>query len=150
MLEVAGGEAIRLGVDNLTTVEAGFLTYEHAGRPADAVYSRNALHHLPDFWKAIALSRIATILAPGGLLLLRDLVVSAEPSDAVETVEAWLGAAPARPEDGWTRAERAKDVREEHITFGWLLEAMLTHAGFDLLDTEADEIYGAYFCRKAT
>jgi SAM-dependent methyltransferase len=150
MLAIAKREATRLSVDNLITVEAGFLTYEHAGPPADAVYSRNALHHLPDFWKTIALSRIAAILAPGGLFLLRDLVLSAQPSEAVEKVEAWLAAGAARPEEGWTRAERAKDVREEHITFAWLLEAMLAHAGFDLLDTEDDEIYGAHLCRKAT
>ena len=149
MLRVAERESTRLSLANLTIVEAGFLTYQHAGPPADAVYSRNALHHLPDFWKAIALGRIAAMLAPGGLFLLRDLVVSAEPSDAVDKVAAWLAASPVRPDDGWTRAERAKDVRDEHITFGWLLEAMLVHAGFDLLNTEDDEIYGAYLCRKS-
>ncbi len=30
-------------------VQAGFLTYEHRGDPPDAVMTRNALHHLPDF-----------------------------------------------------------------------------------------------------
>src|SRR3954447_20006247 len=42
-------------VRNVETVDAGFLTYEHAGDAADVVYSRYALHHLPDFWQAIAL-----------------------------------------------------------------------------------------------
>jgi len=40
----------RLGLRNVDCVRAGFLTYEHRGEPADFVYSRNALHHLPDFW----------------------------------------------------------------------------------------------------
>ena len=35
---------------NLDVVEGGFLTYEHQGALADIVYSRWALHHLPDFW----------------------------------------------------------------------------------------------------
>ena len=36
------------GLSNVQTVRAGFLTYRHAGPPADLVYSRYALHHLPD------------------------------------------------------------------------------------------------------
>ncbi|WP_233425597.1 class I SAM-dependent methyltransferase, partial [Jiangella alkaliphila] len=39
-------------LSNVLVVQAGFLTYEHDGPPADLVYSRYALHHLPDFWKA--------------------------------------------------------------------------------------------------
>lgn len=58
------------GLSNVDCVEAGFLTYEHGGDPVDLVYSRYALHHLPDFWKAIALSRLAAMLRPGGLLRL--------------------------------------------------------------------------------
>lgn len=42
---------------NVEAVHGGFLTYPHQGAPADLVYSRFALHHLPDFWKAIALRR---------------------------------------------------------------------------------------------
>jgi ubiquinone/menaquinone biosynthesis C-methylase UbiE len=57
MLALATDEAYRRGLDNVECVEQGFLTYEHRGEPADFVYSRNALHHLPDFWKAIALDR---------------------------------------------------------------------------------------------
>jgi SAM-dependent methyltransferase len=58
----------------LEAVCAGFLSYEHAGDPPDAVFTRNALHHLSDFWKAVALERIARLLRPGGALRLRDLV----------------------------------------------------------------------------
>ena len=47
------------------TVEAGFLTYEHKGDPPAYVYTRNALHHLPDFWKAVALARVRDLLAAG-------------------------------------------------------------------------------------
>jgi ubiquinone/menaquinone biosynthesis C-methylase UbiE len=50
MLARLRGKLDRSGVENVETVEAGFLTYEHAGEPADLVYSRLALHHLPDFW----------------------------------------------------------------------------------------------------
>lgn len=44
--------AAELGLDNVDVVRAGFLTYDHAGPPVDFVYTRNALHQIPDFWKA--------------------------------------------------------------------------------------------------
>jgi SAM-dependent methyltransferase len=70
-------------------VHAGFLTYLHHGDPADVVYSRYALHHLPDFWKAVALDRIHAILRPGGIFRLWDVVFNFRPSEAAERIEAW-------------------------------------------------------------
>jgi Methylase involved in ubiquinone/menaquinone biosynthesis len=64
LLRERAGDA---GLDNLDCVRAGFLSYAHAGPPADAVYTRHALHQLPDFWKALALDRIARMLRPGGV-----------------------------------------------------------------------------------
>ena len=63
MLERLEANIERAGASNVECVHAGFLTYEHAGEPADLVYSRYALHHLPDFWKAVALSRAAAMLS---------------------------------------------------------------------------------------
>jgi SAM-dependent methyltransferase len=133
----------------IEAVHAGFLTYEHNGAPPDAVYSRNALHHLPDFWKAIALHRIACMLKPGGILLLRDLVFSFELDDAEASIEAWLAAAPADERDGWTADQLAEHVRQEHSTFTWLLEPMLERAGFAIEDRwlSRNAIYAAYRCR---
>src|SRR6266851_5505142 len=105
---------------------------QHAGEPADFVYTRNALHHLPDFWKAIALQRMARLLRSGGILRLRDLIFSFEPVDADRVVDAWLKAAPVRPESGWTRSELETHLRDEHSTFTWLLEPMLDRAGFEI------------------
>ena len=54
------------GASNIEVIQAGFLSYQHAGAPADAIYCRNALHQLPDFWKGIALQRAAQALRAGG------------------------------------------------------------------------------------
>jgi SAM-dependent methyltransferase len=67
MLDVLQRNLARARLTNVECIEAGFLTYEHEGPPADAVYMRNALHHLPDFWKAVALDRVAQVLRPGGV-----------------------------------------------------------------------------------
>jgi SAM-dependent methyltransferase len=132
----------------LEAVRAGFLTYEHEGDVADVVFSRNALHHLPDFWKAIALRRIACLLPPGGVLMLQDIVYSFDPGDADSAIAAWLASAPTDPATGWTRAQLAEHLREEHSTFAWLLEPMLDRAGFEIRDRSlsANRIYAAYTC----
>jgi SAM-dependent methyltransferase len=143
-------KAERLGIGNVECVRGGFLSYEHRGEPADFVYSRNALHHLPDFWKGFALARIAAILRPGGVLRLRDLVYSFDPPEAERIIGAWLARAPEQPERGWTRSELEKDVREEHITFSWLLEPLLERAGFTIRDAGHDpsRVFSAYTCLK--
>ena len=138
------------GITNLEVVPQGFLTYEHQGSLANFAFSRNALHHLPDFWKAIALRRIAAILRPGGVLRLHDIVFSFESGREDAAIDAWIRSGAARAEDGWTPEELATHVREEHSTFSWLLEPMLEHAGFTIEDVAHSEsqIYAAYVCRR--
>ncbi len=132
---------------NVRVVRAGFLGYEHGPEPADVVYTRNALHHLPDFWKAVALERMARALRPGGILRLRDLVYSFDPSDADDVIGRWLDAAADDPARGWTRAELETHVREEHSTFTWLLEPMLERAGFEIAEADYERgVYADYVC----
>jgi SAM-dependent methyltransferase len=131
-------------------VDAGFLSYEHEGEPADFVYSRNALHHLPDFWKTLALRRVHALLRPGGVFLLRDIVYAFEPEEADSVLAAWYAAAPTDPAVGWTGEELEQHVRSEHSTFSWLLEPMLEHAGFELRDAwySDSRTYARYVCAR--
>ena len=136
---------------NVEVVQAGFLTYQHHGSPADAVYSRLALHHLPDFWKALAIARVAKMLRPGGVFRLSDVVYSFAPHDADERIERWISDTTAADIDGgWTRAELAEHVRDEHSTFTWLLEQMIERAGLDIVDADysADRMVARYVCEK--
>ena len=134
----------------IEAVHAGFLTYQHEGAPPDAVYTRNALHHLPDFWKALALERITRLLAPGGVLRLRDLVYSFEPAEAETALVSWFAEAPEDPAAGWTAAQLAEHVREEHSTFAWLLEPMLERVGPEIRERwlSPTRTYAAYTCLK--
>jgi SAM-dependent methyltransferase len=126
MLRLRRQRAAAAGMANLECVQAGFLSYEHAGSPADAVDTRNALHQLPDFWKAVALDRIGRMLRPGGVLRLRDLIYDFRPSEAEAVFERWLDGAADDPARGYTRADLAEHIRSEHSTFRWLLEPMLS------------------------
>jgi SAM-dependent methyltransferase len=134
---------------NVVVVEAGFLTYVHDSDPVDVVYSRYALHHLPDFWKAVALVRLRRLLKDGGVLRLWDVVYNFEPADAEERIEAWCATGGDDLESDWGRAELEEHVRDEHSTFTWLLEAMIQRSGFIIEQAEhsSDGIFAKYILR---
>jgi len=139
----------RLGLDNVTVVDAGFLSYVHEGEPADIAFTRNALHQIPDFWKGIALDRIASFLRPHGVLRLRDLVFDFAPPEAEERIDAWMSGAVHDPAAGWTAEELAEHVRSEFSTYSWLLDSLLDRTGFDILERSfRRSAYGAYTCRR--
>lgn len=150
MLDATRERCRQFDLRNVGCVEAGFLSYEHEGAPADAVYSRNALHHLPDFWKVAALRRIASVLAPGGVFRLRDLVYTFDPAQTEAVLERWFSGASATSAAGWTRAELEEHVRTEFSPFSWILEPMLARCGFEIRDTEyaPSQTYAAYTCLR--
>ena len=137
------------GVVNLTATQAGFLGFD-PGAPVDGVFTRHALHQLPDFWKAVALQRIADMLRPGGVLLLRDLIYDFSPAEAADVFAGWFAGAATDPARGYTAADYAEHIRTEFSTFRWLLEPMLAAAGFEIVDVQYERrLYGAYTCVKS-
>jgi ubiquinone/menaquinone biosynthesis C-methylase UbiE len=152
MLERLRAKREDAGLANLEIVNAGLLSYEHRGRGPDLVYSRYALHHLPDLWKAVALARIARMLSPEGAFRLADVVYSFDPCEAQERLEAWCATAEGNAsEQDWSRAELEEHVRDEHSTFSWLLEAMIERSGLRIEDASysTDGIFASYVLRRA-
>jgi SAM-dependent methyltransferase len=150
MVDAIRSKAAAAGAD-VECVQAGFLSYEHEGEAPDFIYTRNALHHLPDLWKGVALSRVAALLTAGGIFQLRDLVFSFDLSEAEAGIAHWLQTAAAdRPEDGWTREELETHLREEYSTFTWLLEPMMGRAGFEIVTADYGTVgaYANYICAK--
>jgi ubiquinone/menaquinone biosynthesis C-methylase UbiE len=149
MLSVVRSRAGEAGIRNIECVRAGLLSYQHASPEADAVYTRNTLHQVPDFWKALALARIARMLRPGGILRLHDLIFDCQPAEAGDVIDRWLDGAARNPADGYTREDYAEHLRTEFSTFRWLLEPMLDATGFDIVTSEFDRsVYGAYTCLR--
>ncbi|GAB2920806.1 class I SAM-dependent methyltransferase [Streptomyces mayteni] len=148
MLATIRARAAEAGLTSLECAHAGFLSYHHEGPPADAVHTRHALHQLPDFWKTLALDRLAALLRPGGVLRIRDLIYDFEPHEAEAVFTAWLaGAANRDPAAGYTADDYAEHIRTEHSTYRWLFEPMLSRAGFDIVDTAFEgRLFGTYTC----
>jgi putative AdoMet-dependent methyltransferase len=130
MLDRARMKAGAANVDGIEFHHAGFLTYRHPPGTADFVFSQFAFHHLPDFWKQAALARIASMLRPGGVFYLSDVIFSFEPHDQAQAVERWLEAVSREDGSGWTRRNFESHVRDEYSTYAWIIEGMLTRAGF--------------------
>jgi SAM-dependent methyltransferase len=113
------------------------------------VYTRHALHQLPDFWKALALDRIARMLRPGGVLRLRDLIYDFRPAETEDVFRGWFEHAATDPAEGYTGEDYAEHIRTEFSTFRWLFEPMLAAAGFEIVTVDfAGSLYGAYTCVK--
>ena len=113
------------------------------------MYTRYALHHLPDAWKAVALTKIRRALARGGLLRLWDVVYNFAPEDAEDRLEAWCATGGKGVVGEWSRAELEEHVRDENSTFTWLLEPMLKRARFQIEEAlhSADGIFARYLVR---
>src|SRR3984885_10924267 len=149
MVALLGERAAAAGLANMDCVQAGFLSYEHSGPPVAGVYTRNALHQLPDFWKAVALDRIAAMMRPGGVLRLHDLIYDFSPAQAAGVFQDWFDHAASDPAAGYTGADYAEHIRTEFSTFRWLLEPILAATGFQIVTAEYDRrLYGAYTCLR--
>ncbi len=133
---------------NLTFVKGGFLTYCHSGEPVDLVLTKAALHHLPDFWKQIALLRVNRLLKPGGFLYIHDVVFQFPPELYREKINSWIAGLHVAAGDA-IRAEAETHIRDEYSTFDWILRGMLANAGFAVEKKRCgDDFITEYACRK--
>ncbi|HEX2561934.1 class I SAM-dependent methyltransferase [Phenylobacterium sp.] len=146
MLRSAQARATRLGCENLTFQRAGFLSFALAPASFDLITTKSALHHLPDFWKAIAIVRMREALKPGGRLYIQDVAFNCPPGELIAAAEAWIDW--LGRETLYSREEGACHIREEHSTFGWILERMLTDAGFTLLRREHEGPYARFLAER--
>jgi len=148
MLDYCKQQAEKKGLSNIVFCQAGLLTYEHSGEPADAAVCVAVLHHLPDFWKGKALKRVFEMLRPGGRFLLFDIVFSSTETDLDRNIDLFING--MKKMVGPKMAEEAIiHVRDEFSTFDWILEGLLRRAGFQIDSAE----YGSgfqttYLCTK--
>ncbi|MDA8219485.1 MAG: class I SAM-dependent methyltransferase [Dehalococcoidales bacterium] len=148
MLAVARQKASQRGQANVEFGLGGFLKGFGPERPVDAVVSQLALHHLPDFWKLIALRRVASHLVPGGRFYLRDVVF---PGDVDDYEGFFSRVIKGLREQGGAEVaqETILHIRDEYSTFDWALEEMLGRAGFRIAGKEVDGFIYVCTCLKS-
>jgi 2-polyprenyl-3-methyl-5-hydroxy-6-metoxy-1,4-benzoquinol methylase len=131
----------------IRTQSAGLLSFAYEPSSYDLIVSEFTLHHLPDFWKAVALARIHGALKPGANFYLRDIVFVSMPDGSERDVEQWADYHIKNHD--FERGSVVTHMRDEYSTFGWVIERMLTEVGFILeqVDYHAP-LHGTYLLRK--
>jgi putative AdoMet-dependent methyltransferase len=148
MLRYARKKAASRGVVNVDFLQGGFLTYRHSGTSPDAIVTQLALHHLPDFWKQVALMRMAGMLKTGGKLCLRDVVFSFDVREHESFFQRYLEGV-SKDVDPEFAGRVASHVQKEYSTMDWILEGMIERAGFEVERVrKRDGFLALYLCRK--
>lgn len=147
MLEYASRKAADRGVKNIEFVHSGFLTYDNDIQ-VDAIVTQIALHHLPEFWKMIAIKNMHGILKTGGKLCIVDTVISFDVNNSIEYFNRYLETVSKMAGEN-KRKEFVLNIRDEYPAFDWVMENMLTKAGFRVDNVQKFEGYfAAYTCTK--
>lgn len=149
MLDILEEKAKEQKITNFETHCAGFLTYNHGkSEKADKIVSMVALHHLPDFWKSVALGKLADILKTGGKLYLFDVVFTFNSQDHEKAIGQMIQEMRATAGDSMAD-EMEVHIRDEFSTYDWIMEGLLAKAGFsiDSVEVKADNLRG-YVCSK--
>lgn len=132
---------------NIEFYNAGFLTYENYDEPYDVIVTQLALHHLPDYWKMIALRRIYGMLKEGGKFYLRDVVFPSLILDYDSYFNKIVN--DLRKSAGDKLAEETEiHIREEFSTLDWIMEGLLKNAGFCIESVKCDGFIAGYLCKK--
>jgi len=129
------------------TQSAGLLSFAYQPSSYDLIVSEFTLHHLPDFWKAVALARIFAALKPGANFYLRDIVFVSMPDGSERGVEQWADFNIKNHD--FARDSVVSHMRDEYSTFGWVMERMLTEVGFVLISADYHApLHGTYLLQK--
>jgi len=129
------------------TQSTGLLSFAYQPNSYDLIVSEFTLHHLPDFWKAVALSRIFAALKPGANFYLRDIVFVSMPDGSERDVGEWADFNIKNHD--FERDSVVAHMRDEFSTFGWVMERMLTEVGFELISADYHApMHGTYLLQK--
>lgn len=149
MIEYTRNKAKKHNRNNIEFYHAGFLTYNHKDNPVDVVITQLALHHLPDFWKMIALRRIHQILCNHGILFLQDLVFPSNTDDYTSLFNPFIERMKTA---GDIKSAEALELhfKNEFSTLDWIMEDLLKRSGF-IIDKANyyNHFFATYLCSKS-
>lgn len=148
MTAQAQNQANKHKISNIEFINSGFLSYTHEGISADLLITKYAFHHLPDFWKQIALYNINQMLKMGGIFYLQDIVYHFEPTKYKEKINRWIEdmGQISNPE---MKNEIVTHIRDEFSTYDWIIQRLIKEAGFEITKVKLSDGFNTeYFCKK--
>jgi len=148
MLQCARSKAEKLALDNVEFIHSSFLSHQFEDNSLDAVFTKYALHHLPDHWKFVALKRIFALLKPGGRFFLKDAILFIKIHDFYDFADEWVSSATEAYGERGTEAALLY-IRDEYPTYVWIIERMLKEVGFNIEKMETiDKMHTTFICAK--
>ncbi len=146
MLKIAKGKAADNEIANIEFCHSGFLQFQPVV-PVEVIFTKWAFHHLPDYWKQVALLNMNRMLQPGGVLFISDVVFKFD-SDLEKTTDALL-AEMAKDFSADFVTETKVHIRDEYSTFDWILRGLIERAGFNIERSNTEDCLASeYYCRK--
>jgi putative AdoMet-dependent methyltransferase len=146
MLEYAQQKAAQENITNIEWHNYGFLNFDFPGIKFDHVVSNAVLHHLPDFWKLVALNNVYQVLQDQGKFLLGDVIFSCNITEIPKTINTWLDT--VKNVDTELYAEGITHIKAEYSTFSWIIEGMLEKIGFKYKKLLEVNNHSTYLCTK--
>lgn len=131
---------------DVTFHHAGFLTLDLPDASVDLITTTFAFHHLPDYWKGIALSRLHRILKENGVLYMRDVIIEHE--NSLVNIEKMIAQQEELGGD-FLREDAEGHFRDENSTYDWVMDGLFERTGFRIESKEFEGgLLGTYYCTK--
>jgi ubiquinone/menaquinone biosynthesis C-methylase UbiE len=148
MLEYAKLKSEKENIKNIEWINSGFLNFEFPDIKFDHIVTNAALHHLPDFWKVLALKNIYNSLKNDGKFFLGDVIFSFNTDEISSKINTWINNSKKIDDDFYSEA--IIHTKEEYSTFSWIIEAILEKIGFKYQKLSNDNTNNiiVYLCTK--
>lgn len=148
MIKFAKERAKNRKKDNVYFYHAGFLSYDHTGEPLDLIISQLALHHLPDFWKGIALKNMYQMLKKDGKVYIHDVIYSFPINNYEKALNDWIEK--QRKNSGNEVAKEIEiHIKNEFSTFNDIMEKLFKKVDFKIEKTiNKNRFFSTYVLRK--
>ncbi|MCK9151875.1 class I SAM-dependent methyltransferase [Methanobacterium alcaliphilum] len=146
MLEILKNNAKNENINNIETHCAGFLSYKHQGAKVNKIISIFSMHHLPDFWKSVALLKMNKILKKGGKLYLFDVAFTFEVENYEHNIGDFIDTMQKNAGNDMAK-ETIIHIKEEYSTYNWIMTSLIEKSGFfiDSKKIESENIV-CYIC----
>lgn len=133
MLSILEEKGKKRNISNIKIIKAGFLTFQGELGSFDYIISNAVLHHLPDFWKFVALKNVRKYLKRDGTFFLSDVVFSFKPENYETEFDAFLSNLENQTDDEFVK-DGVLHLKEEFSTYDWILDSIIERAGFNIKD----------------
>lgn len=146
MLEYAKNKARNEEITNIEFYHSGFLNFDLPDNSVNFITSTFSFHHLPDFWKAVALKKLSKMLGPGGKLYIKDVIL--EENNVIENIQYFINNQ-EKLGGNFLKEDAEQHFKEEFSTYGWIMDELLERSGFIIESKDVDNrVIVVYFCRK--